>query len=145
MPLQTAKPPLTTEGSFPADRGPAEWLIPFLEARVTSVTVKPKLSPAEMENWEAQILAKEDAAIQELIRQRRGEQAAPTPPGEVKSVLQPGRGKEVLSEVHRTYWYDLDEAVSGASVARPQTERCQTEELRQFRHGRAHRSRDPGC
>jgi hypothetical protein len=63
------------------DPGPASWLTPFLEARYTRL--RPKLRRAEPSEKQ------------------------PDESGEFRSVLQPGRGKEVLAEVAATYWHDL--------------------------------------
>src|SRR5205823_10136080 len=106
---------LASVKTFPADQGPAKWLVPFLEARYTALAPKRQLSTVELTKFEADLETREKTAIQQLIKTRqaekpgavtRPEDARVASPSGFQSILQPGRGPEVLSKVSSTYWLD---------------------------------------
>jgi hypothetical protein len=105
---------------IPGDPGPAKWLAPFLEARYTKISKRP--GAAALKKQEADLQVQEDAAIRQLIEAARLAEDAKASTGfkaampaadrasdgrPFTSLLQPGRGKEVLAEIPRDYWYQL--------------------------------------
>jgi hypothetical protein len=112
-------PPLESDAE-----GPAEWLVPFLEARYTRLAPKPRLSPSALEQSERELELREEKAIQRRREEREererrhsrrsgGRQRVYEPaknremPVEFESALQPGWGREILAELSPTYWFDL--------------------------------------
>jgi hypothetical protein len=75
------------------DRGPMKWRLPFLEARYTRLSAKPRLSPAEVEKWETELKVKEDGRIKQLIEAGKEGKEPPWGP-DFQSLLQPGRGRK---------------------------------------------------
>src|SRR5580698_6654103 len=98
---------------IPGDAGPAKWLASFLEARYTKISKRP--GAAALKKLEADLQVLQDAAIRQFIEAARlaGDAKASAgipattpvvdraPDGRAgrpfASVLQPGRGEEVLA------------------------------------------------
>jgi hypothetical protein len=87
-------------------RGPERWLVPFLERRYTRLAEKPKLSPAKKQEAETKRLEKQRDVISRRTRARQAG-TREYPLGKFESVLQPGRGKEILATPARTYWHEI--------------------------------------
>ena len=99
-----------------ADSGPARWLTPFLEARYSRLAEKPVLEPEQAAATDQVHEEREQDALREL----EGLTATrPAPLGSLvdgegfRSVLQPGRGSEVLVDVSASHWRDLFEQYRG--------------------------------
>jgi hypothetical protein len=104
------------DGATPSsDRGPIVWLAPFLESRYTRMTAKPA-DPGTAKALEAQRADAQARAVQQLLdaAKRRNESTALVPVlaaqlagGKFASVLQPGRGEDVLAPLPPDYWFHV--------------------------------------
>lgn len=92
----TTKAKPTYDHKIEPDEGPRRWLTPMIESTYS------RLIPREQELPEPQIVKAEAAAVARLVKQPVVE--LPSQPAPLMSLLQPGRGDEVLNVPQRDYW-----------------------------------------
>src|SRR5712692_4293624 len=83
-----------------------DWILPFMEARYTKISFKPKQSPLEEAAEYERSLERQHKAIEARLREQGGANGA-GPGAKYQSVLQPGRGEDVFAEVPASYWQSI--------------------------------------
>lgn len=97
----------TRSGPGESDTGPADWLVPFLEARYTKLEKRRKVSAAAEKREEEALRRRQEAALARRASMRDADgRLADNGDGGFRSVWQPGRGKEILADLPTTYWLD---------------------------------------
>src|SRR4051812_42223802 len=78
------------------ERGPAGWLIPFLESRYTRMEHRERLTEAEEETQESELAERQRVMLEERLADRDGGPVLGAGTG-FDSTLEPGRADDALA------------------------------------------------